>query len=277
MLGESPIWSSAESVLYWVDIHKPSILRADLAEGSVTEWPLPENVGSIGFRPDGLVASLRLGFALFDTATGAVKRLAQPLAGRHNIRFNDGRVDRAGRFWAGTVHEKRERGTAALYRLDPDGSCREMATGFTVSNGISWSPDNRTMYFADSQDRAVYAFDFDLADGAIANRRLFARFSEGEGIPDGATVDVDGAYWVAHFDGGKITRYAPDGRVDRTIPMPVPRPTSCAFGGPGLKTLYVTSASFGLSPEQRASAPLSGSVFALDVGTQGLPEPVFRG
>lgn len=277
LLGESPIWSPGEGALYLVDIHRPSVLRWRPGEAAATEWPMPENVGSIGLRRDGLVASLRTGFAFLDPARNRVERLAAPIAGRPNLRFNDGRVDRAGRFWAGTVHEKREVGTASLYRLDPDGRCREMAGGFTVSNGISWSPDDRTMYFADSWDRAIYAFDFDLAEGAISNRRVFARFNDGEGIPDGATVDIDGCYWIAHFDGGRITRYAPDGRIDRVIAMPVPRPTSCAFAGPKLDTLYVTSASFGLSPGQKEAAPLSGSIFALDVGTQGLPDPVFGG
>lgn len=133
------------------------------------------------------------------------------------------------------------------------------------------------MYYACSHAREIYAYDFDVADGAITNRRLFARFGEGEGVPDGATVDVDGGYWVAHFDGGRITCFTPTGVVDRVIEMPVPRPTSCSFGGPELDVLYVTSAAYGLSQRAAAGAPASGNLFALRVGTHGLPEPVFAG
>ena len=180
-----------------------------------------------------------------------------------------------GRFWAGTVQEKRKVGLASLYCLDPVGTSNKMLDGLTVSNGICWSPDDRVMYLADSWVRSIYAFDFDSAEGRIGNRRLFARFADESGIPDGATVDTDGCYWIAHFDGWRISRYTPRGTLDRVIEFPVPRPTSCAFGGPDMRTLYVTSASFSLSPEQRAAAPLSGSLFALNVGVQGLAEPSF--
>lgn len=235
---------------------------------------MPENIGSIGLAPAGVVAALRLGFASVELPGGRISRGPSPIAGRANLRFNDGRVDRRGRFWAGTVSETREPGQAALYRFDGH-SATEMAQGFTVSNGISWSPDDKVMYFADSWARTIYAFDYDIDEGSLGARRVFATFAEGEGIPDGATIDVDGCYWVAHFDGGRISRYTPDGRLDRSILMPVPRPTSCAFVGPRLETLLVTSASFNLSAEQLAAAPLSGGIFALHVGTQGLPDPVF--
>lgn len=275
LLGESPVWSVKDNALFWVDIHRPSILRTDFTTGTTTEWPMPSNVGSIGLSSGGLVAALRTGFALLDLGGKIVKTLSEPIAGTKDLRFNDGRVDRRGRFWAGTVQEKRQQGLAALYRLDADGQCREMKSGFTVSNGISWSPDDKIMYFADSWTRAIYAFDFDVDEGSIANQRVFAQFGENEGIPDGATVDTDGCYWIAHFDGGKITRYTPQGKIDRVIEMPVIRPTSCAFGGPDLRTLYITSASFNLSEDQLRAAPLSGSIFALNTGAQGIPEPVF--
>lgn len=274
LLGESPVWSPSENSLYWVDIHRPSILRWNLSGSDVEEWPMPENIGSIGLAPAGVVAALRLGFAIVDLPGGKISRGPSPIAGRANLRFNDGRVDRRGRFWAGTVSEKRVPGQASLYRFDGHGAF-EMAQGFTVSNGISWSPDDKVMYFADSWARRIYVFDYDIDDGTLGERRIFATFAENEGIPDGATVDVDGCYWIAHFDGGRLSRYTPDGRLDRSILMPVPRPTSCAFVGRRLDTLLVTSASFNLSAEQLAAAPLSGSIFALNVGTQGLPDPVF--
>ena len=175
------------------------------------------------------------------------------------------------------MQENRKPGLASLFRLDTDGDAYQLPDiALTVANGISWTPDDRTMYVADSWDRSIYAFDFDLAQGRLANRRLFARLADNAGIPDGATVDSDGCYWIAHFDGWRISRYTPRGVLDREIAFPVPRPTSCAFGGPDLKTLYVTSAAFNLSAEQRAAAPLSGCLFALDVGAQGLPEPAFE-
>jgi sugar lactone lactonase YvrE len=275
LLGESPVWAGDENSLYWVDIHRPSILRWRMSGSEVEEWPMPENVGSIGLAPGGVVAALRHGFALVDLPAADIRHQASPIAEQSNLRFNDGRVDKHGRFWAGTVSEKRERGLASLYRFDGDGKATEMASSFTVSNGISWSPDDTVMYFADSWERTIYAFDFDLAAGTIRNRRVFATFGENEGIPDGATIDVDGCYWITHFDGGRLSRYTPDGRRDRSIVMPVPRPTSCAFVGPRLDTLLVTSASFNLTDEQKALAPLSGGIFALNVGTQGLPDPVF--
>jgi sugar lactone lactonase YvrE len=220
---------------------------------------MPSNVGSIGLSDTGLVAALRTGFALLDKAGRIVESLCDPIAQTVNLRFNDGRVDRRGRFWTGTVQEKRETGLAALYRLNGR-DCQEMKHGFTVSNGISWSPDDKTMYFADSWTRTIHAFDFDADEGSIRGQRVFARFGDKEGIPDGATVDTDGCYWIAHFDGGRVTRYTPRGEIDRIIEMPVVRPTSCEFGGPGLRTLYVTSASFGLTEQQLRDAPLSGGV-----------------
>jgi sugar lactone lactonase YvrE len=275
LLGESPVWSVKEQAMYWVDIHRPSVLRTDFSTGQTTEWPMPTNVGSIGLRDGGLVAAMRTGFVLLDLNGKIVKTLAEPIAGTKDLRFNDGRVDRRGRFWAGTVQEKRVPGLAALYRLDADGHAREMQSGFTVANGSSWSPDGKIMYFADSWVRKIYAYDFDVDAGSIANRRVFAEFGENEGIPDGAAVDTDGCYWIAHFDGGRVTRYTPRGKIDRVIEMPVIRPTSCCFGGPDLRTLYITSASFNLSEDQLRAFPLSGSIFVLDPGAQGLPEPLF--
>jgi L-arabinonolactonase len=278
LLGESPIWCEREQALYWVDIRGREIRRFDPATGADRAWKMPEDIGSIGFRASGgFIAALRSGFAFFDPQTGALEPLHNPIAGTQDLRFNDGRCDRAGRFWAGTVQEKRVPGRAAFYRFDPDRSCTRMVDGLTVCNGTAFSPDDRVLYTADSWTREIHAYDFDIRTGTISNRRVFARFPEDKGIPDGATVDVEGYLWIAHFDGWRVTRFAPDGRIDRVIEMPVPRPTSCAFGGPDLDVLYVTSACFNLSPETLAKAPLSGAIFALDVGTRGLIEPRFAG
>jgi sugar lactone lactonase YvrE len=223
------------------------------------------------------VAALRAGFAFVNFDTGEICPLPSPALSESDIRYNDGRCDRLGRFWVGTLHEERRAGSAALYRLDPDGRCTEMIGGITVSNGIAWSPDNRTMYFADSWAQTIFRFNFDLDSGTLHNQRIFAKLTEGSGVPDGATVDAEGFLWSANFDGACITRYAPDGSVDRVIRMPVPRPTSCAFGGDDLSILYVTSASLGLTDQQRIEAPLSGGLFAVDAGVKGLPEPRFVG
>jgi len=278
LLGESPVWRHEDRVLYWVDIKQPAIHRFDPATGACLTWPMPEDVGSLALRESGgAVAALRSGFAWVDFCTGDVQKLAGQNIEKANMRFNDGRCDRRGRFWAGTLHENRRRGTASLYRLDPGGRCRRVIDGLTVSNGLAWSPDNRAMYFADSWTKVIFCCDFDLDTGTPHNQRVFAEVPASSGVPDGATVDSEGFLWSANFDGGCITRYAPDGSVDRAIEMPVQRPTSCAFGGDDFSILYVTSASLNLTDAQRAAAPLAGGVFAVYTGFKGLPEPRFAG
>jgi L-arabinonolactonase len=278
LLGESPVWCHQEKVLYWVDIKQPAIHRFDPATGGCQTWPMPEEIGSFALRESGgAVAALRTGFATVDFCTNAVHKLSCLNLAKPDMRFNDGRCDRRGRFWAGTLHENRLRGTASIYRLDAGDRCSRVINGLTVSNGLAWSPDNRTMYFADSWTKTIFQCDFDLDGGAPHNQRILAEVAPGSGVPDGATVDAEGFLWSANFDGGCITRYAPDGSVDRVIPMPVPRPTSCAFGGKDFSILYVTSASINLTDKQRLAAPLAGSLFAVHVGVKGLPEPRFAG
>ena len=278
LLGESPVWCQQEKVVYWVDIKRPAIHRFDPATGACQTWPMPEDVGCLALRRlGGGIAALRSGLATVDFRTGEVCRLLGPTPGTPGIRFNDGRCDRRGRFWVGTLHEQRQTGTAALFRFDPDGRYSKMLGGITVSNGIPWSPDNLTMYFADSWAQTIFSFDFDLDSGTLGSQRVFAEVPRSSGVPDGATVDAEGFVWSANFDGGCLTRYAPDGSIDRLISMPVQRPTSCAFGGEDLSTLYVTSASLNLTEKQRIAAPLAGSLFAVDAGVKGLPEPRFAG
>jgi sugar lactone lactonase YvrE len=239
---------------------------------------MSEDIGSMGLRRNGgAVVALRSGFALVNFPGGEVQKLCDLIPRGSDLRFNDGRCDRHGRFWSGTLHEKRQVGTGALYRLGTDLGCHKLLEGITVSNGIAWSPDDLTMYFADSHVRTIFSFDFDIQSGTLGNRRIFAELAPDDGVPDGATVDLEGFLWSANFDGGCITRYAPDGRVDRVVPFPVKRPTSCAFGGDGLNILYVTSASRGLPEEHSRKGSLAGGLFALDVGVKGLPEPRFAG
>jgi sugar lactone lactonase YvrE len=239
---------------------------------------MEEEVTAIGLREaGGAIVSLRSSLATFDFHTGEVSKLPGPIFHQSDMRFNDGRCDRRGRFWVGTLHEARHPETASLYRFESDGRSTEMVAGVTVSNGIAWSLDNRIMYFADSWTRTIFRFDFDLDSGTLHNQRIFVQLPEGAGSPDGATVDAEGFLWSATYDGGCVTRYAPDGSTDRVIKMPVQRPTSCAFGGEDLSILYVTSASLGLTEKQRLDAPLAGGLFGIDAGVTGLPEPRFAG
>jgi sugar lactone lactonase YvrE len=278
LLGESPVWCALEKVLYWVDIKLPAVHRFDPATGASKTWPMPEDAGCVALGQHGRgIVALRSGIAFIDFRTGEVSRLPGPTLEAPDLRFNDGRCDRRGRFWVGTVHERRHAGTAALFRFDSDGRWWQMVSDVTVSNGLAWSPDNLIMYFADSWAHTIFKFDFDLDSGTLRNRRIFAELPRTSGVPDGATVDSEGFLWSANFDGSCLTRYAPNGTIDRVIPMPVQRPTSCAFGGENLDILYVTSASFNLSAQQLAAAPLAGSLFAVDAGVKGLPEPRFAG
>lgn len=175
------------------------------------------------------------------------------------------------------MSETRTEGTAEIYRFGADLSCTRMVDGITIANSITWSPDDTAMYYSCSWAKTIFASEFDLAEGAIRNTRVLARFGEKDGGPDGATVDAEGCLWVANDHAGRITRYTPSGKIDRAIAMPVPRATSVTFGGRNLDTLYVTSARIGVSEEQISAAPLSGSLFALNVGVKGLPEPAFTG
>jgi L-arabinonolactonase len=277
-LAEGPVWDPVERALFWVDIPAGLVQRFEPISGARAVWAMPEGVGALALREKGgLIVALASGFALFDPATGALDRLASPEAALSENRMNDGKCDRRGRFWAGTMNGRADTFAGSLYSLDADLSCRRVAEAIGISNGPAWSPDDRIFYFADSRRRLIYAYDFDLATGAIANRRIFADCSHELFEPDGATVDEEGCLWSAQWNGWRIVRYRPDGGIDRIVPMPVQRPTSCMFGGPNLETLYVTSARSGLSDEELAGQPQAGGVFALDAGVRGLPAFRFAG
>ena len=278
LLGESPLWSPAEGVLYWIDLRKPALHRFDPVAGADVAFPLPAEIGSIGLRKGGgLIAGLKTGFAWIDGTNGKTEMFHDPEADKADTRLNEGKVDRAGRFWCGSIQDPGFGPHGVLYRLDPDLSCTPMEAGIGVPNGIAWSPDDRFMYFADSVKRQIYRYRFDRSEGRISDKTLFAQVPDGQGLPDGAAVDAEGYLWSAHMDGWKVSRYAPDGTVVREIGFPVQRVTSLAFGGPDLDTLYVTTARTRLTEEQLAAQPLSGSLFAVNPGVRGLPEPEFAG
>jgi sugar lactone lactonase YvrE/DNA-binding IclR family transcriptional regulator len=277
-LGEGPTWLPTERKLIFADILAPAIIVSDPRDGSFQTHAMPELVSAVvPRRRGGVLAAMQSGLKAVDLASGATTLIAAPEADKPGNRFNDGKCDRRGRFWGGTLAIDTTPGHGSLYRLDPDGRCVVMDTGFHVSNGLGWSPDDRRFYFTDSGVKRIYVYDFDAERGEISNRRTFVQVPDGVGVPDGLAVDAEGFVWSAHWDGWCITRYDPDGHVDRVINLPVPRPTSCAFGGPDLSTLYITSARIRLSAQQLAAAPLSGSVFAFQAGVKGLPETPFAG
>jgi len=279
LLGEGPIWSPRDNALYWVDILTPSVHCHHATDGSNTETPLGAMASvAIPKSTGGLLLATPGGLMTYEPASGHMVLLAHPDAERRGNRYNDGKCDRRGRLWISSM----DMGTAAnrgnLFRVDADGSWEKMDSGFTVPNGLGWSPDNRRMYFTDTFRRTIYVYDFDLLAGTIRDRRVFVTFAETDGKPDGLTVDAQGCLWVAMWDGWHVARFSPDGEPMQRIRLPVARPTSCCFGGASLETLFVTSASVRLGADELAAAPLSGSLFALDIpGVRGLPEATFAG
>ncbi|MEM7114476.1 MAG: SMP-30/gluconolactonase/LRE family protein [Chloroflexota bacterium] len=277
VLGEGPMWHVGEQALYWVDIQSDCFYRYFRATGKVERFDVGIMVGTLVFRQaGGFLLATRDGFAQWDLDTQQLVFVGDPEADKAT-RFNDGAVDANGRFWAGTMGMQGQGAVAALYRLDPDYSLHTIETGVTVSNGTGWSPDLKTMYYTDSPTRTIFAYDFDVETGAVANKRPFAVAPEGEGFPDGLTVDSEGCIWSARWDGWRVVRYDPTGQLMETITMPVQRPTSCMFGGPSLDELYITSASVGLSEAEKARQPQAGDLFRLKTAVKGLPEPHFAG
>lgn len=279
LLGESPFWHAAEARLYWVDIEGRKIHRTDPASGADEVMDLAEQVGCIAPRASGgLVTALENGCALIGS-WGAAPRAFGPavLADKPEQRFNDGRVDAAGRLWVGSLTSDKPRRDATLYRLDPDGSLTEIFGGLTTSNGAAFSPDGLTFYHADTPTHAIRAYDFDPAAGALSGGRIFHQFEPGNGRPDGAAVDAEGCYWSALWDGWRIVRLSPAGELLQTIDLPVQRPTMIAFGGTDMRTAFVTSAGKNLTDEERKAQPHAGGVFTFRVDVPGLVQPGFAG
>jgi sugar lactone lactonase YvrE len=267
LLGEGPIWSPREGVLYWVDIDQHQFFRLDPDSGDVQTVDVGQSIGCLALHNSGgLILALKDGITYWKD--GQFKQLlsAEQLGAKN--RFNDGAVDRAGRFWVGTSSENPEN---ALYRIDPDNSFQVKQTGVMISNGIGWSPDNTIMYFSDSGGKGfVYAYDFDLTSGTISNQRTFLPPTGTAALADGLTVDSEGCVWIAFWNGWRVERRDPEGRLIREIKMPVQRPTSCNFGGPDLSDLYISSAGSGLD---RAGQPQAGDLFRVRTDVKGLPEP----
>lgn len=277
-LGECPLWSVVEQVLYFVDIKRCRIHRFDPQTGDLDTLELTEEVGCIGLvTGGGFIGGLRSGIWLIDAHGKPVRKLADNPEDQVVSRFNDGMVDPMGRFIAGTVDESREKGIAGLYRYDRNGLA-QLANGLLTSNGVAFSPDGMRLYHADTLRYTLYTYDYAPETGAATNRQIFARFGSDmdKGRPDGGAVDVHGCYWTALFEGGRVRRYSPDGTLLAEYPVPVKCPTMVTFGGADMRTLYCTSASFGRSDAELAAFPLSGGLFAMRTDVPGLQKPLFN-
>lgn len=281
ILGETPRWCERSHRLWWVDVRRPALQWYEPSTGRHAAIRLhPDLVtGSIALRESGgFLLATGAGLYIFDPdREDAPQQLAHPERGKSGMRLNDGRCDRRGRFWVGSMHDTQRIPVGTLYRFDAQHRCDAMLNGFVLPNSLCWSPDDRTMYFADTHNQVVWAFDYDIEDGVLGQRRVFKDWTHQIGRPDGATVDVDGCLWICMVASGQLVRLTPQGEVDRTIQLPVTNPTCPAFGGSRLDTLFVTSHSQRLSPEAHAREPLAGALLAIDPGIQGLTEARYRG
>lgn len=276
-VGESPVYDVDRDRLYWVDVREtPAIHVIDFATGTGQSWKMAEDVGSIALAGrDHLLVALRSGFAFFDCSTAALDPIVDPEPTTPQTRLNDGKCDSSGRFWCCSMNPESGVAEGSLYVLDSDLSCRHVLDDWLTPNGITWSLDGATMYVADTRRGFIYSFAFDAASGRVGERRVFADLGAFPGNPDGATIDSEGFLWSAQFEGGCLIRYAPDGRMERVIRLPVSRPTSCTFGGPGYRQLFVSTATRGLSAERLQAEPMAGRMLVLDVGFAGLPPVAF--
>ena len=271
-LGEGALWNPATAQLYWVDIEGRALHVFDPATGEDRRYPTGERIGTVvPMRNGHALVGLQTGIHEINLTTGQLTRRADPVTDEY-LRFNDGKCDPAGRFWVGTFDLLLRAHAGTLYRHDPDGRTHVMLRRITNSNGLAWSLDKTTMYYIDTPTFAVQAFDYDDATGTIANPRVVIRIPEGSGGPDGMTIDAEGQLWVALWGGGAVHRYDPaTGALLQVVRVAAPFTSSCAFGGTGLKTLFITTARAGLTPQQLQDFPLSGNVFAIEPGVAGVP------
>jgi D-xylonolactonase len=277
LLGEGPVWVARENALYWVDIKGSRIFRRAFDTGENSVWRTPFRVCSLAPRESGgFVAGSENGFAFVDPEAGRYDLHANPEPERPTNRFNDGKLDREGRFWAGTMDDEEVLASGALYRLDRDLGWRRVDDEYRVTNGPAFSPGGRLMYHNDSARQVTYVFDVG-EEGNAANRRVFAEYGEGDGYPDGMTVDAEGCLWIAFWDGWCLRRLSPEGEIVSTLQVPVQRPTSCAFAGPDLDHLFITSARAGLNDQALLAQPQAGGLFLARPGATGLAESLFAG
>jgi len=286
-IGEGAMWCPVERVVYWLDVPPPSVLhRFNPATERHDTWPMPEMITALAKRANGtLLIASHQGINVFDPATGKIERKVSPEADVPGNRSNDGAPDALGRFWMGTMMNNLgsdgedlpiTRSSGGLWCVEQDLSSRKVISEITITNGVVWSPDSQTLYVADSAPQIIHAYDFDLASGGVSNRRVFSAITD-LGYPDGAAVDSEGFLWSCRWEGQCVARFAPDGGIDRIVPIPAPRVTSLAFGGADFRTVYVTTARHGHTPEEDKRFPQQGSLFAFEAPVAGLPRPQFAG
>jgi sugar lactone lactonase YvrE len=277
VLGEGPLWLAEEGALYWLDIKAPAVHRVVPATGARQSWPMPERIGFLcPRRGGGFIGGLKSGLALIDLDGGRIEPFGGPETDLPDNRLNDGKADAAGRLWFGSMDDNEVAPTGRLYRLDADRSWRELDDGYVVTNGPAFSPDGGRLYHTDTFARTIHAFDLS-PDGELDNKRPFVTIPAEAGYPDGMTVDAEGHLWVAHWGGWRLSRYRPDGSLERILPLPVSQVTSCAFGGSDLETLYITTAAIGLGEAALRDQPLAGGLFEVPVGIKGLPPGRYAG
>ncbi len=276
ILGEGALWSVDERQLYWTDIEARRLYRLDPETSRLATWPMPERVCSFAFRErGGLLVAFESGLSFFDLSSRSETRIADIETELATTRLNDGRCDRQGRFVVGGFDASGKGGSGA-YRLDVDLSLHELFRDLSSANSTCFSLDGRTMYFADTPERAIWAFDYDIETGTPRNRRVLCDFGDQPGAPDGSAIDAEGCLWNAQWSGSRVVRFTPEGRIDKIIQLPCSNPTSVAFGGLNLDTLFITSARFLLTEDKIRNEPLAGALFAARPGVQGMPETTFR-
>lgn len=273
VLGEGPYWRPEDDCLLWVDIPRGLLHMTRVQPAETTTIELGEVSAVFPVVGGGILTAggHRLTLRAARPGSGWAGETVAAAPAREGVRFNDAGVDPAGRVWVGSMDLKEKEPLGELYRLDSGCTLTPIVEGVTVSNGLGWSPDGTVMYYADSPRRQIDMFDYDQATGEAFERRVFADLSAADGFPDGLTVDADGCVWVAMFAGGALRRFTPAGRQDAVIPLPVSQPTSCAFGGPGMADLFVTTAYRDLTEAQRSAEPLAGRLLRLRPGPAGLP------
>lgn len=278
MLGEGPVWVARENAVYWLDIIHQRVHRLNLSTKAKSSWQFDEQITSLAPRQSGgFVGTVRDGFAFINVESGEITPILLPESHLPGNRFNDGKLDSNGCFYAGSMDESEKAASGKLYRLNPDLSLHTLDDDYIITNGPAFSPDGTTLYHNDTIKRCIYAYDVN-SDNSLTNKRILVQFDEeSQGSPDGLTVDAEGCLWQASFAGFRLTRFSPAGEVMEVVKMPVKNITSCTFAGDKLDTLYITTARLFLTQDDIARYPLSGSLFSYQPGVSGLPTPVFPG
>jgi sugar lactone lactonase YvrE len=278
-VGETPIWIPDEQAMYWIDLEGSTVHRYDPASGERKNWTLDVPVTALGRRASGgWILASKKGLAFWDQQGSATEFIVDPVAEREGMQFNDSAVDRQGRLVVGTANvQDFEAPDGVLYRLDSDLSLHEIDDGYAVANGLGFSPDGQVLYATDMFHNRIVALDYDTETGAASNKRTFVEVPADTGLPDGMVVDADGFVWSAHWAGGRITRYDPDGQIERQIPVPVTNATCLGFGGADMNELYIATAWFFMTDEQRKAEPHAGDMFRIKTDVTGLVEPEFAG